>query len=488
MRRLLTLFTIICFIFSSSLETLAQETQKGETLFVSARDVRLIAIQNNLEIKLARLDSKIKGTELSYKEAVFDTILNGEIGYADDQRKRVSSLFGSKSITHNYNIGLDKKLRTGTDVEIDFTNKREWTDSTYVSTNPYHESQMEITLTQPVAKNFFGLIDRSNIEIVKWEIRNAELDSYIKIEDTIISAEKAYWELVFAKEVFNIKKEMLKKAILLFNQHRRKLKIGLLETGAVLASEANMHIRESELLIASNELKTAEELLRVKLNLKNETRLSPVETLIGVNLDTNFIESLETAFENRRDYLSKKNDMKNKKINLKMRSSSRLPEIDLKATFAANGIDAKYDRAMEGTYEDSNPKYYVGIEFKYPLENNEANSGYEKAILEKTRAIVNLQKIERQIVSDIDKGFRELSVNKINISRMVRVENLQRGKLFQEEKRFKYGRSNSDTVIRYQEDLLKAQLATQKAHLNYTLSILDLMGAEDSFLKHIGFE
>ncbi len=171
-----------------------------------------------------------------------------------------------------------------------------------------------------------------------------------------------------------------------------------------------------------------------------------------------------------------------------MKSSSRLPEIDLKATFAANGIDAKYGRAMEGVYEDSNLKYYVDIEFKYPLENNEANSEYEKAILEKTRAIVNLQKIERQIVSDIDKGFRELSVNKINISRMVRVENLQRGKLFQEEKRFKYGRSNSDTVIRYQEDLLKAQLATQKAHLNYTLSILDLMGAEDSFLKHIGLE
>ena len=147
MRHVLTLFTIICFIFSSSLETLAQETQKGETLFVSARGVRLIAISNNLEIKLAQLDSKIKGTELSYKEAVFDTILNGEIGYADDQRKLSSSLFGSKNITHNYNIGLDKKLRTGTDVEIDFTNKREWTDSTYVSTNPYHESQMEITLT-----------------------------------------------------------------------------------------------------------------------------------------------------------------------------------------------------------------------------------------------------------------------------------------------------------------------------------------------------
>jgi len=138
--------------------------------------------------------------------------------------------------------------------------------------------------------------------------------------------------------------------------------------------------------------------------------------------------------------------------------------------------------------EDSNPKYYVGIEFKYPLENNEANSEYEKAILEKAKAIVNLQKTERQIISDVDTGFRKISLNRINIAKMERVENLQRGKLFQEEKRFKYGRSNSDTIIRYQEDFLTARLATQRSYFDYTVSILDLMGAEDSFLKRMGLE
>lgn len=485
MRIVLTIFTIIAFIFSFSPEIFCQ---KNEGLSISARDVRLIAIQNNLEIKLARLDSRIKDTELSYKEAVFDTILNGEIGYTDDQRKAASSLAGTKNITHDYNIGIDKKLRSGTDVEIDFTNKREWTNSPYVSTNPYHESQIEVSMTQPIAKNFFGLIDRGNIEIVKWEIKNAELDSYIKIEDAIISAEKSYWELVLAKEDFKIKKEMLKKAILLFNQHRRKLKIGLIETGDVLASEANMHIRESELLLASNDLKTAEELLRVRLNLNKEVRLSPTGILAGANLDTNIMESMQTAFENRRDYLSKKNTIENKKVKLEMKSNSRWPEIDLKATFAANGIDSKYTQAVQDVYEDSNPKYYVGIEFKYPLENNEAASEYEKVMLEKTKAIVNLQKTERQIISDIDEGFRKLSVDKVNISKMQRVENLQKGKLFHEEKRFKYGRSNSDTLIRYQEDLLKAQLATQNAYLNYRISILDLMDAEDSFLKNTGLE
>lgn len=488
MNRALRFFLILSVVFSPCGDIFPQGLEGPVTLFISVDDVRLIAAQNNLDIKLAQLDSRIKGTELSYKEAIFDTIMEGTIDYTDDQRKQSSTIPGTKNITSNYNIGLNKKLRSGTDVEIDFTNKREWTNSAFVSTNPFHESQIEITLTQPIAKNFFGLIDRGNIEIVKWEIKNSELDSYIKIEDAILLAEKAYWKLVLAQEEFRIKKEMLKKAIRLFNQYRWKLKMGMVETGDVLASEANMHIRESDLLVASNEVKTAGELLRLRLNMNNKLRLSPLDTLGSEDFNTNLMQSLETAFENRRDYLSKKNDLENKKIKLKMKSNSLLPEIDLKATFATNGLDSKYYRALEGVFEDSNPKYYVAIEFTYPLENNEAESEYEKVVLEKARSIINLQKTERQLISDIDEKLRELSVNKLNISKMERVENLQKGKLFQEEKRFKYGRSDSDTLIRYQEDLLDAKLRTQKAYLDYKLSILDLMDAEDSFLKRIGLE
>jgi len=488
LKLLLNLLIILNLVLFPCREILSREIEKDPPLYISVNDVRLIAISNNLDIKLARLDSKIKGTELSYEEAIFDTILNGEIGYTDDQRKVPSSLSGTKGLTNNYNIGIDKKLRSGTDVEIDFTNKREWTDSTYVSTNPYHESQIEINLTQPIAKNFFGLIDRGNIEIVKYEIKNSELDSYIKIEDAIILTEKAYWELVLAQEEFKIKKEILKKAIRLFNQHRKKLKIGIIETGDVLASEANMHSRESDLLMASNALETSEELLRVRLNIKNEINLSPTDTLVGADLNATLVGSLRLAFKNRRDYLSAKNDIEGKKIKLKMKSNSLFPQIDLKTTFAQNGIDSGYARAIEGVYEDSNPKYYVGIEFSYPLENNEAKSEHKSAKLEKAKAIVSLQKTERLIISDIDEKFRNLSVNKVNISKMERVENLQNGKLRQEEKRFEYGRSSSDTLIRYQEDLLNAKLATQKAYLDYRISILELMGAEDSFLKHVGLE
>jgi len=489
MKPLLSFFIIINIVFAPYRGAFSQEIEENiAPMLLSVNEVRLIAINNNLDVKLARIDSKIKGTELSYKEAVFDALLRAEINYTRDETKSASSLAGSKTLTNNYNIGIDKKLRSGTDVSVDFTNKREWSDSSYVSENPHHDSQIEVTVTQPIAKNFFGLIDRGNIKIIKREIKNTELDSYIKIEDAIILAEESYWKLVLAQEDFKIKKAMLKKAIQLFNQYRRKLKIGLVETGEALATEANMHLRKSELLLASNEVSSSEELLRVRLNLKNETRLFPTDSLEGAGIDTDFIESLNIAFRNRRDYTSKKNAIEAKNINLKMKSNSKFPEIDLTATFASNGISSTYHGAIEDIFTDSNPEYSLGIEFSFPLENNEAESEYEKALLEKKKAIINLQKTERNIISNIDEKFRKLRINKSNLKKMEHIEDLQKGKLLQEEKRFKYGRSNSDTLIRYQEDLLKAQLMTQKAHFDYRVSILDLMDAEDTFLKHTGLE
>ena len=488
MKLLLSIFIIINIVFAPYKEAFSQGREHVKTLFLSVDAVRLIAINSNLDVKLAQIDSKIKGTDLSYKEAVFDALLKAEISYTRDETKSASLFASSKTLTNNYNIGIDKKLRSGTDISVDFTNKRESSNSIYVSPNPYHDSQIGINVTQPIAKNFFGLIDRGNIEIIKWEIKNAELDSYIKIEDAIILTEESYWKLVLTQEDFKIKKAMLKKSIRLFNQYRRKLKIGLVEIGEVLAIEANMHLRESELLLASNEVSSAEELLSLRLNMKNKTRLLATDSLSRADFNTNFIKSLNIAFENRRDYTSKKNDIESKNINLEMKSNSLFPEIDLTATLASNGIGSTYHGAIEDIFTDSNPEYSIGIEFSFPLENSEAKSEHEKAMLEKKKAIINLQKTERQIVSDIDEKFRKMSIDKTNLKKMAHIENLQKRKLDQEEKRFKYGRSNSDTLIRYHEDLLNAQLMRQKAYFDYKVSILGLMDAEDTFLKHAGLE
>jgi outer membrane protein TolC len=62
------------------------------------------------------------------------------------------------------------------------------------------------------------------------------------------------------------------------------------------------------------------------------------------------------------------------------------------------------------------------------------------------------------------------------------IVSIQKNKLEEEEKRFRYGRSNTDTIIRYQDDLLNAKLLAEKAAYEYQLSLIDLALAENTLL------
>ncbi len=63
-----------------------------------------------------------------------------------------------------------------------------------------------------------------------------------------------------------------------------------------------------------------------------------------------------------------------------------------------------------------------------------------------------------------------------------RVAQLQQKKLDAEIQRFKYGRSNSDYLIRYQEDLLDARLNLARALYLYQATLIDLKVAQQILL------
>jgi len=61
---------------------------------------------------------------------------------------------------------------------------------------------------------------------------------------------------------------------------------------------------------------------------------------------------------------------------------------------------------------------------------------------------------------------------------------LQAQKLNEEEKRFRYGRSDTDTLIRFQGDLLKARETAAAAKYRYYASLIDLSLKEGTLLNH----
>jgi outer membrane protein TolC len=479
-------FFNLSFAFSKDLPS--EEKETPHTLFLSLSDITTLALKNNLDIKIAKLDALISGTDLENSQSIFDTILSLSAYTSEDELDKSTTLLGKKSITTDYDISLEKKFPTGTTLELDLSNERNWSDSPFITTNPSHDASVELSITQELAKNTFGLIDRGTVAMTKLAIKNAELSTVDRIENTIANVQKTYWYLVLAQENVILKKKMLKEARRLYDINKEKFRVGMIEKPDLLASEANVALRETELLIAENQLKNASEDLKLLLNLKTSQAVVPEESLRFWPVSVSFTDSLKEAIMLRRDYARAKNELDRLNINLQMKKNSLWPQVDLEATLKRNGLDADFSQAVQEITSENNPYYYVGLKVKVPLENRSARSNYRKADFEKSKALLKLKKVEEKIAVEIDEKVREVELTKETYLNRVRTAELQQKKLEAELKLFNAGRSSSFRVINYQEDLHLAKFKTLEALYNYRIALINLKLAQNSLLQALGIE
>ncbi|MDP8298832.1 MAG: TolC family protein [Candidatus Tantalella remota] len=432
------------------------------------------ALYNSFEVKMAKLDLLIAETGKLYAEAVFDTILFGDVNYVEDKRQQISVFAADDTQNNYYSASVSKELITGTEVTATWADTRNWANTPFVTRNPSHNAQLSVELRQPVGKNFFGYIDRNTLSVTKLAIRNAGLEMRDKIEREVARVEKAYWNLVYEWQAVRLREGILVRARSLNETNTKSYDMGIIERADLFASEANVLVNETSLELAENRRRRAEENLKLAMNMEEERRIFPAGTFPEEDLEYNLKDCLTEAFENRRDYKIRKRDIEINEINLKMKDNAMWPEIDLVGSMAMNGVEGDFEKAAGKTTVNDNTRYYAGVEFSMPLENSSARSEMEKAGYEKEKAIVALKETERNIITEVGNSFRDVITFNANVERMLEAVALQAGKLDEEEKRFQYGRSKTKTLIDYQNDLLRTEIEKNLVLLERELSRVDL--------------
>ncbi len=452
---------------------------------LTLEEVSRLALQNNFDIQLAKFDTLISRTGQQKTESIYDTILAATIDYRNNKNKQTSTLLGTKTLENNYDVGLSKKLPSGSTISLDSTHNRNWSNSTISSINPSHDTALELSVEQELGKNFFGLQDRGDVRISQMDIQNAEYTSLDKIAADLARVQEAYWDLVLSYEVLRIEQNMLEQAKRLWEVNIENEKHGLAEKPDVLAAEANYKVQENEFLLVKNQLQTKENVLKLMLNIdKEDVSLRPRETLalFAAPLPERN-EALREAFDNRYDYKQLMNSVKSYDVRLSMKENALWPQINLKASLSRNGVDDHFHQAFQQIMDEDNSNFYIGLNFRIPFENREAHSELEATQLEKARLLVALKLLEREIAIGISDQVRICRVLKEIAENAEAIALIQENKLKEEEKRYSSGRSDTDTIIRFQSDLLQARLIASEAKFNYQTALILLEKQKGTLLK-----
>ncbi|KHE93278.1 MAG: hypothetical protein SCABRO_00961 [Candidatus Scalindua brodae] len=394
-------------------------------LNMTLKDSIIIAIHNNYEMKIAKLEPMMTEKDITVAKSRFDPTLTIKGNRDVTETPTVNTL--TLGLTSGFKISefkqdrntvqatIEKPLETGGSFTLDFNvAPRILIDpSPFNPLNPQSTASIEAKLTQPLLKNAGIFHNRSEIYIA----RNNNEKSILKLKETAIevinSVQKAYWELVMAIEELRVRKKSLESAEDLLRKNTIQVKVGTLAPIEVLVAEDGVAQKKNGIIEAENNIKNREDDLKLIMNLSNNPILSdiaiiPLDKASFKITDVTIGESINIAFANRPELFKQGLDIANARIKVKQQKNQLLPELNIEAGIRYNGLGTNSGNALDSAFSNQFQSEFFGATLEVPIGNREARSDYSRAKLEARQSLLNRNKIEQEIVVEVRTAVREI--------------------------------------------------------------------------------
>ncbi|MBN2468216.1 MAG: TolC family protein [Deltaproteobacteria bacterium] len=457
---------------------------------VSVEDAILLALENNRSLSFERISPLIKKTYEDEERALFDPVLSGSLGYSressEERSKDLASVIRQRAGNSEAVIGVSKYFSTGTDVGIDISYDKTWTDQYSDS----HESRVGLSVTQALLR---GMDVNANLA----NIRQAELDTGISeyelrgfAEFLVAQVEETYWD--YAREQMRIK--IFEESLDLVEQHLREteemINVGKLAEIELTAVQAEKALSLQDLINARSSLGTKKlQLIRLlnppcsapwdrDIRLLNGP-IVPTVTLDDVNAH------VEVALRMRSDMNEARLRLRLGDLEIVKTKNGLLPRMDLFINLGKSGYADSFSRSIRDLDEDSYD-VSVGLNFQYPFYNREAGALHKRAVLSRDQFLTALENLSQLVETDVRAAFIEVNRAKQQIAASAATRKLQEEKLRIEEEKFRVGRSTNFLVAQVQRDLVSSRISEVEAVVGYLKALVELHRLEGSLLARRG--
>jgi outer membrane protein TolC len=487
---------------------------------MSLEEALRIALENNLDLVVARKAPSIAEQGLISEDAAFDGLLTLSGSFQDtttDSEQVTTTDLGSSSVlftTDNQPFGgsasYANRLRFGGRYELKLSANQSDPSASrrFISAGIFDVSDFQsdswradLSYTMPLLRGFGTEANTYNVLVAKSNVTLSRYELERESEATLKRVEDAYWDLVAARAAVDVARESLRLAQDLLDLNRKKVEVGTLAPIEVTQAEAGVASREEDIIRAETALQNAEDLLLQLLAVppedpRWERAVVPTDkpTFEKSAVDVN--GALETALANRAEVLSARRSLSDRELGERVARNGAKHGLDLSANvgYGTDSFERLGFTEAGGTIsdlvkfeqDDDNLDWAVTLTYAYPIRNRSAKANYAGAVLDRERGEVALQSVELSVRTDVRIAARnvESGAKRVDAARANTV--LQRKTLDAEQKKFENGMSTSFEVLRIQTDLSNAQLAEIRAILDYTKALADLERAQGTLLEARG--
>ncbi len=434
------------------------------------------ALDANFDVQLQRISSKATNDTVEIARAGYDPRLTASTSTGQSQSTRATvdangnilPVAGTRSDDDNARLSLSQKIPLGATITgTTRLNRNERSQASSSSLNPAYNSDVGISVRQPLLKGAGTTINNAALERARLGTARARADFAAQVFTVVRDVEVAYSNLALAREQVGIRSFSLEVRKKLYEENRARREAGVATDLEVLQAEVGVATAARDLLLARQTARDREdELLRLLGQETFENPIGPV-TLPPVGEPViDLAASLARARANTPEYASALASIRQQEIDVNSAKNARLPQLDLGAQAGYNSYDPTVGDAASNIWSGNGYNWQVDLSLSFPWGFREERARLRQARAGRDREEVRLAQIEQQILVSVRTAVRALETGAENLRLSTLAARLS-GREFEVEKaRYDSGLSTFRRVQETQDAFDQAKLAELQAKVS----------------------
>ena len=462
---------------------------------MSFRDCLEIAIAQNPDIDIRNIDVFIAHKEIEAEAAEFDPAFSARMSFGDSRRPTSSIVTGNRRKTTELDFEYGGKVEDGDEYAVSMSQVKQDTNSTFSALNPSYTLDFEFSYTHPLLQGKGRDVNLAGLQVTSLNRALSELDVINEVMNVAYLVESAYWDLFYAREALEVRRESLVLAEKTLERTRVMVAAGAMAENQILLVETQLAQREEDVIAAGGDVDRAVLALKLVMNVDPDSELWDTPIAPGGAItdrpargDAAFEDTLAHALARRPDYQAALRGLELQRIRTVAARDAARVSLDLETSVGLGGLQDDYGGSLQDVTSLEYPSWEVGLWMDLPVGRRKARARLEQSLAGENRASLEIVKTRQEIsveIADAEVGLvtAEKRVAAAEATRAYTEERLR-----EETDKREYGLATTHDVLEYQDELALAKLNRTRADIDYNKALLDFYYATGTILEVNGID
>jgi outer membrane protein TolC len=403
--------------------------------------------------------------------------------------KIVSGVYVETSHFGYFTSGYSQGFVTGTSVGVSEYSYRLADNTTTSLFNPEFVTGLSIGFSQNLLNGFgkranarFIRIGRNNLKYSMSVFRQSVIAQVAAVMST-------YYDLLADQESIRVAKESLGYAQKLLDSNQAELKMGAVAQYDVIRSQEEVAARQQDLLAAENTFSQDAQSMKAKISKTFNEELATVEISPTDQLPEPHPDDVPPLAEALREAASHRPEIEQADINLRNQDytiegtrNALLPSVQVFATYGFQGLGGALRPTFANFLDNNYPSLSYGVSVGIPFRNRVAQADAARAVLEQRQLQMKLQDAKNQAVWDVSKAVSAVEQARTTLDATLKVAAVSRQVLDMQQQKFTLGTATVEDVITAQNNLATAEGNVVKNRAAYAKALIQFEQATGMLL------